>query len=448
MRTYYWQTGTNVNPLKTSFLGRFTLLEDAGGISDDMLLELDRRVSEYSLAVPEDMRERFVSKNELMASFAISKVEKTNKLTLDEMKQIRVGMRKTGGKLVDAEGKPDDVAVLKPKRAHDRVEYANILRTYQWSLKESNITAGNLSIDLIQRVHKGLTEGLDVFEGRIMEFDPYRPGVLRDNDDIRVNNYKPVEAKEIINELTELIGFYRGNPSLANLGLFHAGLYAIHPFNNGNKRLCRILEHALLRDLGLNQANIYNHSYYYYKNANRYYGALLKGLLSENFTPIVTVTREAVFFSQLDVFRNSVEQQRDDFIKERVGSLITNDNQARVYSHLVKSKAVWYNKIVDKAKKVAERTVKDYLKQGLERGVLKKCDVGKRSYYSLNLDTWEEEMVRDYVSQRAAHITSIPDRFLASMYRPDEFWKTAGKTLDRNETPEEPEETETRGISP
>lgn len=440
MRTYYWNAAQNDNPLKTPFLGQFVLTDANILIPDEMLISLDREVSHFEAAVPGDVRSQLISRNELLTSFAISKAEKTNRLTIEEMRQIRAAMN-SGLEGPGPYNESDHEALKKPKKAHDRLEYANILRTFRWSLEEGSITAGNLSVDLIRRVHTGLTEGLDFFEDKIMEFDPYRPGRIRDNDEIRVREYKPVDATNIVNELEELIRFYRETPSLRNLGLFHAGLYALHPFNNGNKRLCRILEHALIRNLGLNRGNIYSHSYFYYKQMNRFYGTLLKGLLSKNFTPIVNFGREAIFFSQLDVFRASIEQQRTNFIRNSLppGSAI-NEGQGRVYSMFIKNKELNFTRIMKMARRMPDRTVAEYLKQGLARDVLEKRDVGKYSYYSLKLNTDEEQFLKERISCQTGSIETMPETFFASIYRSGEDWKPAGQGPGESAEKTEPEQ--------
>lgn len=436
MRTYYWNTAQNDNPLKTPFLGQFVLTDANILIPDETLVSLDQEVSHFEAAVPGDVRSQLISRNELLTSFAISKAEKTNRLTIDEMRQIRAANSGGGGPRPYNDS--DHEVLKKPKKAHDRLEYANILRTFRWSLEEGNITAGNLSIDLIRRVHAGLTEGLDFFEDKIMEFDPYRPGIIRDNDEIRVKEYKPIDAKNIVTELEGLIHFYRGAPSLHNLGLFHAGLYALHPFNNGNKRLCRILEHALIRDLGLNRGNIYSHSYFYYKQMNRFYSTLLKGLLSKNFTPIVNFGREAIFFSQLDVFRASIEQQRTNFIKNSLSpGAGTSEGQGRVYSMFIKNKELNFTKIMKMARKMPDRTVAEYLKQGLARDVLEKRDIGKYSYYSLKLNTDEEQFLKERISSQAGGIETMPENFFASIYRSGEDWKVA-ESVEKTEPEQGP----------
>lgn len=441
MRTYYWQEGQNDNPFKSPFLGQFILTDTGLHIPDQAILSLDGEVSHFEHRINTDVRAALISRNELLTSFAIAKAEKTNKLTIEEMRQIRASLGDSTYR--------EEYANLPPRKAHDTIEYANILETYRWSLEKDNVTADNLSIDLIQRVHRGLTRGLDPYGDKItFGFAPYNPGTLRDNDEIRVDTYRPVDAKDITSELNELIKTYRENRSLENLLLFHAGLYAIHPFNNGNKRLCRILEHALLRDLGLNQSNIYSHSYFYYRQMGRFYSTLLKGLLSKNFTPIVNFSREALFFSQLDVFRTSVEHQRKNFVKQMTAGMKVNETQSKIHTALVKSKEIQFKRIVKIAKKVSDRTVAEYLRQGIEQGLLEKHDRGKFSYYSLRLDVDEEHFIKERVSKYAGKVNILPEQFLASIYRKNENWREVGKAPDSDGASDEPEETETRGISP
>ncbi len=100
MRTYYWNAAQNDNPLKTPFLGQFVLTDANILIPDETLISLDQEVSHLEAAVPGDVRSQLISRNELLTSFAISKAEKTNKLTIDEMRQIRAANSGGGGPVI------------------------------------------------------------------------------------------------------------------------------------------------------------------------------------------------------------------------------------------------------------------------------------------------------------------------------------------------------------
>jgi len=92
MRTYYWHEGQNSNPLKSLFLGQFMLNDTVLHIPDKAIVSLDEEVSRFDHKIDTDVRTALISRNELLTSFAIAKAEKTNKLTIEEMRQIRANL--------------------------------------------------------------------------------------------------------------------------------------------------------------------------------------------------------------------------------------------------------------------------------------------------------------------------------------------------------------------
>ena len=97
------------------------------------------------------------------------------------------------------------------------------------------------------------------------------------------------------------------NPSPTSIAIFHTALYALHPFNNGNKRVTRILEHLLWRAIGLNSANLYSTSYYYHSEKDRYYKYLLYSLTHANFNHFTSFILESAIYSMIGVIKTTIE---------------------------------------------------------------------------------------------------------------------------------------------
>ena len=138
----------------------------------------------------------------------------------------------------------------------------------------------------------------DIFKKHLSDFTVYKSGTWRDNDEIRVGTYVPAPYVEIEKGVSELIGWLKDNQTITGIAVFHTAIYGLHPFNNGNKRVCRILEHVLLRGLGLNNKNLYSTSYYYHKQKARYYKYLLYSLERKNLNHFVSFVLESFVLSQ------------------------------------------------------------------------------------------------------------------------------------------------------
>ena len=201
-----------------------------------------------------------------MASFAISKAENSS-VTLDEAKELRE-------LLIDNPDYDFLAQKLKNKtkltqKDHDRLEFFNITKTFR-ELNSRPFSLEDLTPEFIRDVHKNLTFGLDIFADHLPDFTVYKSGKWRENDDIQVGDYQPEPFLQIPKRVSYLISWFKNNLGPTNTAVFHAALYALHPFNNGNKRVCRILEHLLLRTCGLNTKNLYSPSYYYHQEKARY----------------------------------------------------------------------------------------------------------------------------------------------------------------------------------
>ena len=56
-----------------------------------------------------------------------------------------------------------------------------------------------------------------------------------------------MQAKEVKPALLKMLGQAKNITSLEEAFVLHSYVYHIHPFSNGNKRICRILETILLQ---------------------------------------------------------------------------------------------------------------------------------------------------------------------------------------------------------
>lgn len=165
--------------------------------------------------------------------------------------------------------------ILKNKPAHIRNSEKEVLN-YNQALKDLNkkLEEGKvkLSLDLILRIQKQVTEGL---------LPPFESGHLREKpvvvNDPRTRQVKflPPDVKDVEPLLKDLIEFINTNrnkvDSLILAGIFHKQMVLIHPFTDGNGRTTRLATKVLLAEMGLNTFNLFSFENYYNQNVTRYF---------------------------------------------------------------------------------------------------------------------------------------------------------------------------------
>ncbi len=407
-------------------LKAFYYSPDAVVFSDDSLRTLDSEVVSYERHSAPDIRQALVNRNEIMASYAISQVEQTSRITPDEAESIRQAYEQDR----TLEFRPSSKADIKRiEKDFDRQEFLNILKTFRW-VSAQELSIKDLTVDFIREVHFRLTAGLDAYtaalfdvlpydaaaaKARTGKFTQYNPGNLRANDNVMVGaSYRPVKATEVQSALVDAIRAFRSEWSLTGLNLFTAALYTIHPFTNGNKRLCRLLEHGFLRALGFNQSNIYSNAYYYYQELERFYERLGRTLDTGNFLPMVNFMREALFYSMLNVYESGAEYKRERMIEAYLDRYRyrRKADRGKVLRLFVKRQKISFAELKDSIYgQFSVRTLQNYLKEFVKEGLLRKEVQGRESLYVCTLATGEAKMIRGHVLEAVENIEFVPDLF-------------------------------------
>lgn len=392
-----------LKPFSKGFLSHFMWTPQTLPFTNEEILSLDKELSEYEqVFLNPDVEKNLISKNELLASFAISKAE-ASELTLQDAQDVY--------SLILSDPDYDFVAkLLKEKeklrqKDHDQLEFFNIAKTFR-NINQTPFSIKDLTSAKILQLHVDLTQGLDIFNRYLSEFNIYKTGKWRDNDLIWVGSYIPPSHKEIEKGVMELISWLQKNQNTQGIAVFHTALYALHPFNNGNKRVCRILEHILLRSLGINEKNLYSTSYYYHKQKARYYKYLLYSLERRNFNHFVSFMLEALVLSIIDVVKTSLETKRSEFLSryELEGQLLL------VIKSFIKKGEIQFKKLARLTRgKIARQTLVTYLQRALQQGILNKREEGRNTYYSLNLKTPEEDTLQKWLSYVKKRLSFIPD---------------------------------------
>jgi Fic family protein len=390
-------------PFTAGFLSDFVLSPGILPFQNKEIKKMDRELAEYEQVLMDpDIEKHLISKNELLASFAISKAEDSS-LTLKEAQQVYELV--LGRKEYDFVARKLSARQKLTAKDYEKLEFFNIARTFR-ELNANPFRASDLSPKLIQRVHLNLTQGMDIFHEHLPKFTAYKSGKWRDNDTIRVGDYIPAPHKEIQKSVQMLTRWLKKNPSIANIAVFHTALYALHPFHNGNKRVCRVLEHVLLRSIGTNRKNLYSASYYYHKEKDRYYKYLLHSLERKNLNHFSAFVLEALVLSIISVVKTSLEAKRSSFLDE------TNlDPKVKaILSPLIKRKEMQFKTLFRfSRKKIARQTFVTYLQKATKEKVLVRRGAGRSVYYQLNFKTPEQEVMEKWVAFAKERLSYIPD---------------------------------------
>lgn len=392
---------------KQPFLSKFFVYRDKLGLKDDNLKELDKLAASYEKReIDQKSLQSLKRHNDILFSYAVSKAE-SSQLTMAEAEDVY--------RLVISGQSQDDLSFLKNKLAkgekltksgHDRLEYRNIISAIK-KIEKLTISLKDIDLDFIISLHKDLTTGLDIFDGHLLDFEPYHSGILRQDDKTRIGDKSPAPYSEIKDSVNELLAWLKKNPTTENVFIFHAALYAVHPFSNGNKRVCRILEHLILRLIGYNASGLYTPSYYYHKHKDRYYKQLLETLHCYNLSYFSSFSAEALFFSILGVITGALQRKKFNFL-ERSG---LDNNIIKILKPLIKNKELKFGRLLALNKrKVSKQTLVNYLAE--TSPVINKRQQGKNVYYSLRGEYFEEELITQQVALARDRGMFIPNEFL------------------------------------
>lgn len=392
-----------LKPFSGTFISDFVWTPQTLPFTSEEIITLDRDLSVYEqVFLNPDIEKNLISKNELLASFAISKAE-DSQLTLQEAQGVY--------DLILSDPNYDFIhEKLKAKKKltnkdYEQLEFFNILKTFR-SINQEAITIDDLTPLTIRELHTNLTKGLDIFKDYLSDFTVYKSGSWRDNDLIRVGSYVPAPHAEIEKGVKELIAWLRENQTITGTAAFHTVLYGLHPFNNGNKRVCRILEHVLLRSLTINSKNLYSTSYYYHKQKARYYKYLLFSLERKNLNHFVVFVQEALVLSIIDVVKTSLEAKRLEFI----GRQELEGQMALVLKPFIKRSEIQFKSLARITRgKIARQTLVTYLARAVDRGILHRRETGRVTYYGLNFEAPEIETLQKWLAFASERLAFIPD---------------------------------------
>src|SRR3989344_7255642 len=184
---------TILRPFLSSWLSQFMWTPETLPFIDEEIVAMDQELSVYEqVFLNPDIEKNLISKNELLASFAISKAE-DSQLTLQEAQGVySLVLSDPNYDFIREKFKAKEKLTNKD---YDKLEFFNILKTFR-NINQEPFTIDDLTLLKIRELHTNLTQGLDIFKDYLSDFTVYKSGLWRDNDLIRVGSYVPARSEE------------------------------------------------------------------------------------------------------------------------------------------------------------------------------------------------------------------------------------------------------------
>lgn len=338
------------------------MFEPTYSITPNLLSEITQIERLYgqieALNVPEQLELNLTRNNLIQSSYASNRIE-GNPLTLPEVTNL----------LLD-----DRVPVNRSEK--EVVNYFDIIT--HLSAQKNN----PLSINLVTDIHKKLLTGVDETAGTIRDV-PVIVGKYTGevgNVTLKVKHNPPFHTKKEIGEsLEELFTWANTNqtiPIVLLAGIFHHQFVYIHPFEDGNGRVCRILT-ALLFLKNNYKINRYFILDDYYDIDRHQYSDALHTADKQDKTEWLTYFAEGVKHSLTSALFKLKEAVKTLPVKNR-----PTDKEQEVLSMLQAAQEITSQDVAGNLK-VSRQQAHNLLSSLVEKGFLLKEGSTKSSYYKL-----------------------------------------------------------------
>jgi Fic family protein len=417
-------TGNQLNRLfpDAEYLSKFELSRGHIRFPDEVFFALDESIRSHIVFESKDLERYLIAQTEFLSTFSTAKAEEINQLSPEEA--LRILNNFLG---FDEDNTPPVKKVSNYYKLRlDAKEYKDIVHGFRYVSYEG-LRTGELSVEKIKELHAILTEDLDKLSGPVSgEKTDYYSGTLRSGIVWIGGKYRPAPGEHIEKDLSLAIDYYKQHQSIADCFIFSMAMYAIHPFNNGNKRVCRILEHALLRDLGINKANIYSHIVETYHSLDRYKKAIEDTLRKNVLNGFVNMQMESLFWTQMHTLRAAVEFDRRQFVDETLAKH-QRKNLSQLLKGLINTKSLQFKDIRKLLGNINDKLITSLLGWCLENKILYRQASGKESFYTLAIDSPIEKELLNYYDNNKVRVTYTPEEFATSILQHAEYFrKTPG----------------------
>ena len=271
---------------------------------------------------------------------------------------------------------------LSEREKYDQLEFENIKAI---ETRINKISFEDITVDFICNLHHDLTIGLDNYS-ESLGVSHYHSGELRKSDSVRVGRvrkYSPPKKKEIRPLLKLLLKYFSSKKKITLYDIleFHILFYAIHPFQNGNKRVARILESLLLDNYGYGMDRTLSLAIYYKEERGACNLFLMESILRKDVSPFVNFAirgyfqaGQRLFTESLDLYLHIFYGNFKKYIKENIKEIHKKNYEKAVKAILELRGVFTHTEFMDQMKKqhctsgVSQSIIQDLL----ERNILRK----------------------------------------------------------------------------
>jgi Fic family protein len=196
-----------------------------------------------------------------------------------------------------------DVSPIKESANSDVHEVHNYVRALELGL--AGLKELPVCLRLIREIHKRLWQGVRGGEARPGEFRLHQNYIAKAMQSIQDARFVPPPASELaacLNEFEKHLHASSLLPPIVRLALIHYQFEAIHPFDDGNGRVGRLLLSLLISEWGLLERPLLSLSRYLEANRDEYVGHLL------------AVSQRGAWIDWIRFFARGVQEQARDAI--------------------------------------------------------------------------------------------------------------------------------------
>lgn len=284
------------------------------------------------------------------------------------------------------EGNPLSEAEVTNLILNDRVpvnrDEKEVIKYFALLSNLKKYTKTPLGLNMITDFHKQLLEGLDPFAGEIRDVQVVVGHYKKERGDVslRVKHNPPFHKRtEISKSLVELLDWITENselPAVIQAGLFHHHFVYIHPFEDGNGRVCRLLTALILLKRGY-EINRYFVLDDYYDVDRDHYSDMLHSADKGDLTVWLTYFADGMKYSLQSALVKYEDAMRTLNFEER----------PTPQEHKVLNILKEYPEVTapDAAKKlgVTRQQAHFLLKALVDKGLVEKHGKTKKSYYEI-----------------------------------------------------------------
>ncbi len=275
---------------------------------------------------------------------------------------------------------------LSRKVENEQQEVINCADALEMALhKVSN--GQNIDLDLLNECHKMLFRGVrgnEILVGKLRKRQNWIGKVL---SNIETARYVPPPPDKVPKLMENLIMFINSSQELNPLircAIVHSRFEAIHPYDDGNGRIGRLLIPLMLSDLQLLQTPLLYISEYIYAHQQEYYDLLL-GVSHNNdwYKWINFFLKAMIHQARISVaLLDELDELHAKYIKTIYAEKRTSTTRIKIIDMIFKTPFITRSLVRDELN-VNDETAKNNLAKLVDLGILEILDRDTRSYMYL-----------------------------------------------------------------